>query len=324
MDVGQLKTLIHVAEVGSLSRAAERMNIAQPALSRQVRLLEEELGVQLFERHGRGMIVTPAGEDVLHHAAKIMSELDAIRACASTAKKTLTGVVQVGTTPTVAEFVTVPLMQQAGSSHPSLSLRFTSAFSGHLMEWLKRGELDVALSYDPDPQASLRIEPIMVENLLLIGPPSQGLRLDGPIAFEALARLPLVLPSPRHGLRRIVEECADRAFIKLTSTVEVDSFGAMIALAQNGFGCTVLPLPPVYDFVKRGLLTAAPLIDPVPSRRLVVAFAADRPTSAAARFIGNTFRSIASGLVHSDVWPGHMIDPSEKPTHGQTPAKQPI
>src|SRR5215203_1405774 len=110
MDFGQLKTLIHVAELGSISKAADRLNIAQPALSRQIQLLEKELGVPLFERHGRGMVITETGRDVLEHAARIMTEIEAIRSSVSGTMSSYRGVVTVGTTPTVASIVTVPLV----------------------------------------------------------------------------------------------------------------------------------------------------------------------------------------------------------------------
>ena len=82
MRLSQLETLIHVAELGSLSRAAERLHIAQPALSRQVRMLERELGVQVFDRHGRGMVLTEPGQEVLRHAYRVFGELDEIRSVA--------------------------------------------------------------------------------------------------------------------------------------------------------------------------------------------------------------------------------------------------
>src|SRR5215213_3517554 len=106
MDFAQLKTLIHVAELGSLSKAADRLNIAQPALSRQIRLLERELGTYLFERHGRGMVLTEAGRQVLEHASRIMSELDALRSSVAQPGSSLRGIVTIGTTPTVAAIVT--------------------------------------------------------------------------------------------------------------------------------------------------------------------------------------------------------------------------
>ncbi len=118
MDVAQLKTLIHVAELGSLSKAADRLRIAQPALSRQIRLLEKELGAVLFERHGRGMVITEIGREVLNHATRVMTELDAIRNVTSEESASFKGLVSIGTTPTVAEIVTVPLVKKIKEVHP--------------------------------------------------------------------------------------------------------------------------------------------------------------------------------------------------------------
>lgn len=105
MDVTQLRTLIHVAELGSLSKAVDRLHIAQPALSRHVRLLEEELGVRPFDRHGRGMIVTEQGQGVLRHALRAMAELEEIRAVVSDENAPLRGhALGAGTARLRAEF----------------------------------------------------------------------------------------------------------------------------------------------------------------------------------------------------------------------------
>ncbi|CCE97016.1 LysR substrate-binding domain-containing protein [Sinorhizobium fredii] len=308
MDVVQLKTLIHVAELGSLSKAADRLHIAQPALSRQIRLLEKELGVFLFERHGRGMVITDVGREVLEHATRVMFELEAIRNSVAEGRRTFRGMVVMGMTPTVAEIMTVPLVNEIKKAHPELSIRVLSAFSGHLLDWLQRGELELAVSYDPEPLRSLRIKPIMIENLMYVSADKEHpLNLDVPVPFAELGKVELVLPSPRHGLRGIVEACAREAGVELKTSVEADSFGAMIDLVRNGFGATVLPLAPIYSLVNAGHLSAAPLVDPTPARKLVMAHSADRPVSPAARFVGETFRNIAADLVARDVWIGHMI-----------------
>src|ERR1044071_2451136 len=106
MELSQLRTLIHVAELGSLSKAADRLHIAQPALSRQIQLLEKELGVYLFERHGRGMIITDIGREVLEHARRVLLELESIRTVVAQDRTSFRGLVVVGMTPTVAEIVT--------------------------------------------------------------------------------------------------------------------------------------------------------------------------------------------------------------------------
>ncbi|GBD48606.1 LysR substrate-binding domain-containing protein [Methylopila sp. Yamaguchi] len=309
MDVHQLKTLIHVAELGSLSKAADRLRIAQPALSRQIRMLEQEIGQPLFERHGRGMQITDVGRDVLAHATRIMAELDAIRATTSGGGSSYRGAVTIGMTSTVAEIATVPVAARVKREHPQLAIRFASAFSGHVLDWLQRGEVDIGISYDPQPMRSLRIRPVMTESLLLVGAGEEGLDRSEAVAFASLAGRDLVLPSPRHGLRAIVEDCARKAGIALTASVEADSFGGMIALVRGGFGPTILPLAPIYAQVERGELSAAPLVDPAPTRRVVLAFPADRPVSPAARFVGDAFMEIAADLVGRGVWLGHKLAP---------------
>lgn len=307
MDVVQLKTLIHVAELGSLSKASDRLHIAQPALSRQIRQLEKELGVYLFERHGRGMIITEAGTEVLHHATRIMDELEAIRSSVSAGQGAFRGAVAIGTTPTIAEIMTVRLVKRIRDEHPDLSIRFSSAFSGYLLDWIQRGELELAISYDLEPLHTLRIVPVMMENLVLVGPPSSGLTLEQPVHFAALAHEQMVLPSPRHGLRKIMDRCAADMGFKIMPSVEADSFGAMIDLVCNGFGLTALPLASIYGHLQNGTLRAAPLVEPTPMRKLVMVSPADRRVSPAARYVGETFVELASELVEQGIWAGHML-----------------
>lgn len=308
MDFSQLKTLIHVAELGSLSKAADRLNVVQPALSRQIRLLEKELGTYLFDRHGRGMVITDTGREVLEHAERIMGELDAIRTVAAPDPGVLTGLVAVGTPPTVADILTVPLASRVRDAHPGLSLRFTSAYSGYLLDWLQKGELDLMLSYmSPEPLRSLRVAPVMVEDLLLVGSGSDGFAPDRPVPFASLAELDMILPSQRHGLRAIVETCARRAGIEIRTAVEADSFRALVDLVAAGFGATVLPLAPIYAAVEAGTLSVAPLLDPSPARELVIAYPSDRAISPAARFLGEAVTEIAADLVGRGIWAGQML-----------------
>lgn len=302
-----MKTLIHVAELGSVSKAADRLHIAQPALSRQIRQMEKELGVYLFERHGRGMVITDVGREVLEHASKVMEEMESIRTLTSAGNSSYRGTVTLGCTPTVAEIVTVPLVRKIARAHPNLGFRLSSAFSGYLVDRLQRGELDLAVSYDLQPLHSLRIMPVMMENLMLVGAGDAGLCLDRPVPFRELADQQLVLPGSRHGLRVILEECARQADVDLWVNVEVDSFGAMINLVRNGLGMTVLPLAPIYSLIQSGALSAAPLEDPAPMRKLVLVYPADRKVSPAAKFVGESLIEIATELVEQNVWAGHML-----------------
>ena len=309
MDLSQLRTLIHVAELGSLSKAADRMHIAQPALSRQMRLLEEELGVRLFVRHGRGMVITEQGRDVLAHAVRVMTELDEIRARTSDANAPLTGQIAIGMPPTVADIISVPLVAAFGKAHPKVMLRLVSAYTGYLLDWLHRGEIDVAILYDPRAARSVRSQPLLLENLFLIGPKKAGFSTARAIPFKQLDGKRLLLPSVRHGLRTIVERCATEAGISLDVAVEADSYATLKDLVRGGHGWTILPLAPIHHDIVARRLTAAALIDPVPVRRLVLSYPADRPVSRLARFAGETITSIVSDQVKRSVWAGELLAP---------------
>ena len=132
MDVTQLRTLIHVAELGSLSKAADRLHIAQPALSRQIRLLEQELGVRLFDRHGRGMVATEQGREVLRHALRVMAELEEIRAVVADEEAPLRGQFSIGMPPTASDIVSEPLVSAFRDAHPDATLRIDRPYSGHV------------------------------------------------------------------------------------------------------------------------------------------------------------------------------------------------
>lgn len=307
MDVPQLRTVIHVAELGSLSKAADRLHIAQPALSRQVRMLEEELGVRLFERHGRGMVITEAGEDVLRHAYRIMGELEGIRAAVADVDAPLRGQVSIGMPPTVADILSVPLVSAFQERHPDATVRIVSAYSGYLLDWLHRGDIEAAILFEGRPIRSLRSTPLLEETLHLVGPAGEDRNRNHPIQFDTLSGLQLLLPSQGHGLRKILEQIARDRDIDLNIRVEADSYSTLKNLVKTGHGLTILPLAPIHDEIVSGLLTHTPIVDPTPIRRLMLSYPSDRPTSRLAKFTGQVLLATASDLVDRGIWSGQFL-----------------
>lgn len=314
MDVSQLRTLIHVAELGSLSKAADRLHIAQPALSRQIRLLEQELGVRLFDRHGRGMIVTEQGQDVLRHALRVMAELEEIRAVVSDENAPLRGHVSIGMPPTASDILSEPLVSAFRDTHPDATLRIVSAYTGYLLDWMHRGEIDAAILYDPKSARTLRIEPLLEESLFLIGPPASELSLERSVEFAELEKLRLLLPSIGHGLRSLVDRYAQEAGFPLNIKVEADSYSTLKSLVRNGHGVTVLPLAPIHEELTEHRLRAAPLVNPVPVRRLIMSYPTDRPVPRLARFAGQVIATTVSTLVERGIWSGRSLKPEPEQT----------
>ncbi len=322
MEISQLRTLVIVSQLGSLSKAADRLCTAQPALSRHVRLLEEELGVQLFDRHGRGMILTEQGRIVLKHAERVLREIEEIRSSVVDKLDALDGEVSIGMPPTVAELLSAPLLHKLRRDFPHAHFRIFSEYSLHLFEWMHSGELDVAILYDPKAIRSLKSEPFLEEDLYVLAAAKEGLDITKPIRFKDLEGRPLIMPGPRHSLRGIVEEMADHEGIKLDVVIEAESFDVLKKLVGAGEGWTILPLGPMRHDISAGLFSVAPVAGSLLYRRLELAFPADRPVSRLANAVRKSLIDTTDKLVNSGAWPGKMlVHPNRQVREKQLPPK---
>ena len=307
MDLKQLKTFLHVAELGSLSRAADRLNIAQPALGRQIRLLEEELGGALFSRHGRGMVLTDTGTLLVERATAILRMVEDTRDALTASLGAVSGAVSLGVSPTAGEVLSGRLVERFLRDYPQVTFRIVPAFSGYLSEMQQRGEIDLAVMYQTAAVQHIPSEPLIQETLFLVGAASSGLHLDTPRDFAALTDLPLVLPGPRHGLRILLENAARQAGIALKVTVEADALQTLKELAGRGLAHTVLPLPAIHPDLRAGTLRAAPIANPKLDRRLILARSITRPASRAVRVFADTLRAETADMVRDGVWQGELL-----------------
>ncbi len=276
MDLRQLRSFREIAESGSLSRASDRLRIAQPALSRQVRLLEAEAGLPLFTRHGRGMALTEAGRELLARVAGPMRQLEGAIADVRALAGAVAGQVALGMMPTVAAVLAGPLSRRVAQRHPDVSLRVVEGYTGHLIEWVQRGATDATLLYGPASDFHLPARDLFIETLVLAGPPGSGLSPDTPVTLAAAARHPLVAPSRPHGLRAIVDAGAARARVTLNLRHEADSFLVLKDLVECGLGFAILPRSAIRREEAEGRMTVAPLIRPTLRRHVVLAMPPDR------------------------------------------------
>ena len=317
MDISQLKTLLSVAELGSLNKAADRLRIAQPALSRQIRLMEMELQAQLFIRHGRGMVITPIGTQVLQRARSILAELELIYSDVASFRHQLDGKVVFGMPPTIGEMITVPLTRLLQDIHPLMSFRYTAGFNGHLLDWLQRGDLDMAILYDPRPLKSVACRQLLEEPLFAVGSVDKKYRLDRPLRLEDLKEEPLVLPSRRHGLRALV----DRSGVELEVKFEVEALVTIKDLVMSGLGTSFLPMPYIRADLAAGRLTAAPVVEPRLVRCLCVAFPTDRLASPEAQACERALRQLVGRMVRGDEWPyARLLAQSQNKQEGRSEA----
>lgn len=306
MDLKQLRALLAVSETRSVTRAAAMLHLVQPAVSRQLRLLEEEVGAQLFTRERNGMELTEAGRVLAEHARRALRELDQARADIRSAELNVSGVVNLGLLPSTCDLIAGPLAEEVKRKHPDVHLRVRTGYAGHLQQWLLAGDLDVALLYDREPTPALGIEPLVDESLYVVGRPASGLSLRRPRRLSFLRGKPIILPSAPHGLRALVEHACAVHKITLDVVAEADAMNLQKAFVHHGLGYTVLPGVAILDDIARGVLAAAPL-NPALRRRVVSAWPAQRRLTRAARCVLEEMRLLVSDCVSRGRWAGARL-----------------
>ena len=280
MTLTQLANFVRIAELQSLSRAAMVIGIAQPALSRQLRALEIELGAALFLRHARGVSLTPAGEVLLDRARQLLIDAERARDAVHALAEQPTGRVALGVPASLGAHLLPYLAPLLRRKYPNLRPSFVDGFSAALHARLATGDLDLAVLYEDRSIAPLPVTPLLSEDLVLASAP--GVKVASASTAEMLRRHPLVLPSRPNRLRLIVDEAT---LPPVNPPLEVDSLPAIISMVQNGVGCTILPYSTLANEAANGSLRLWPLTDPPLTRTLVLARAQDRNASNAARAV---------------------------------------
>lgn len=250
MDLVQLLYFVRVAELGSFTRAAAALGVAQPALSRQVRLLEVELRHTLLRRTGRGAVTTAAGALLLEHGRGILHQVDRARDDLAQMRGGLAGRVAIGLPPSVARALTVRLSRAFQAQLPDARLAVSEGLSTSLLESLVAGRLDVAVLYNAAVTPDVEITALGREELLLVQPAAAppGAHADSadgtaPTAHATLAelsQLPLVIPSRPNAIRMHVEGALAQAGLSPTVAMEVDGIPSILELVAGGAGCAVL------------------------------------------------------------------------------------
>jgi LysR family nitrogen assimilation transcriptional regulator len=250
MDLKQLEYFVRVAELGSFTRASIALDIAQPALSRQIRLLEVELRQNLLTRNGRGAVPTEAGKLLLKHGRGILHQVDVAREELGAARGALAGRVSIGLPPSLSKLITVPLSQMFRQHLPQAQLTLTEGFSVLMHEALRVGNLDMAVLYNCDRSPDFDIDVLHSEELVLISPATGAAAATAkkrpgakrqPISLAEVAKLPLILPSRPNAFRLLIETQMTGIGQEPQIVMEVDGLNAILSLVKEGMGHAVLP-----------------------------------------------------------------------------------
>ena len=279
MNLKQLEYFVQVAELGSFSKAAVVLDIAQPALSRQVRSLETELRQQLFLRNGRGVTLTDAGKRLFDHSVAVLQLMAHAREDLGASRNEPVGRVTIGLPPSMGRQLTLPLIDRFKKELPSARLAIVEGLSTHIVEWVTTGRIDIGLVYNPEAQPGLEITPLLQEQLGLVSHAPKGKRKRTalpPLPMKELSRYPLIVPERIHAMRRLLDTQAALAGIKLDIAWEVSSVPSIIDLVCAGYGYAVLTASGVAASARSGELVTRRLVDPTPVSVLCLAISAHR------------------------------------------------
>jgi LysR family nitrogen assimilation transcriptional regulator len=297
IDIRELRTFVHVARSGSVSRAAEQLNIAQPALSRQLRKLEDELGVVLLNRHGRGVSLTRAGSLLLQRAEAVLVQFGQIPHEVKVSEDQFAGHVTLGVPPAAGLVIAPIVFRRFRERWPSATLQIREGISSLLEEWLLDGRL-------------VEIAPVLQERMVLVHS-AEVPAPSAPVRFRDLGRIPLILPSMPHSNRRLVERAALQHGARLQVAIEVDSIPLTKAMVAGGFGATILTHAGVSRELASGQLTAQPIDNPpLLSVVSVGNVQASRPAWLVSELTRVVRQEIAT-LVRSGAWPGARLIETE-------------
>lgn len=302
LDIRQLQIFAAVSEAGNLSKAALTLAVTQPMITRHIRALEEELGVELFYRNGRGVVMTEAGQLLKTHADEILCRVSHARTEVGSLLTSPRGKLVLGVPPSVGTVLTVPLVKKIKNEFPNITLQVIEGFSGHVLEWLTSGRIDAAVLYGSPNHPSVLSEPLVEDELFLIAPARSMHDLpDGPLELDWFATLPMILPSRPHGLRRLIDGVLTDAGIHPRIEMELEAMPSTLLLVEDGAGYTILPYASVHPLVQAGRVRVRSF-RPAITRMLHLATSSQRPMSSVIRTLIRTVRNEVRDVISTYPW----------------------
>jgi len=292
VNLKQLEYFVHVAELGGFSKAALILNIAQPALSRQIRLLETDLRVSLLIRNGRGVVLTEAGKRLFDHSVGILQLVSRVREDIQANRGEPAGRIVVGLPPSMGRMLALPLVENFRRTLPKARLAIVEGLSTHLAEWISTGRVDLGLLHNPEPQSALETTPVLDEPLGLVSPADRAVRKKATVTFDELTRYPLIVPERSHTIRKLLETQAALAGHKLNVVLEVSSVQSILELVRAGYGHAVLSPTALAASGQPEAFLFRPLAEPSLTSTLCLAVSAHKPATHLTKLVFRLVREL--------------------------------
>lgn len=300
MDLKQLEYFVRVAELGSFTRAAAALDVAQPALSRQVRLLEVELRLNLLTRNGRGAAPTEAGKLLLEHGRGILHQVERAREELGRVRGTLAGGVAIGLPPSVAKVMTVPLIREFRQRMPDATLSISEGLSVSMHESLATGRLDIAVLYNASAAPDIELTPLLEEPLFLVQRAKDARPgRSRPVPLREVAGVPLVIPTRPNTIRMLVETEMAKLGCRPMVALEIDGVAAILDLVEDGAGGAILSRNAVSTSGRPQAFAMRPIGSPSLHSKLQIAMSSQRPATLTQKAVLQLIQQLAHKLLAS-------------------------
>lgn len=285
MEFKQIQYFACLYEEGTVTRAASRLNIVQPALSTQIRNLELGVGEALFTRSPKGMHPTAAGHRMYRLFQPLLEDFERSKIEITGSRAEFSGTIHIGVISSVAESILAHAIEQFSKLHPRVTLSITEGFTEPLCDAVAGGQLDAAIINRPRKKIALRSELMVDEQIVLVSSNNQKFNANG-VKLKDITQMKLVLPTRQHGLRKILDSIAAAENLELTPSHEVDSINAIMQLVSVSDYATLLPALAASSPQRNGGLKITPIHSPSPRRQIACVSHPRYPlTAAAASFI---------------------------------------
>ncbi|WP_161867969.1 LysR family transcriptional regulator [Pseudomonas yangonensis] len=305
MTLKQLRYLIAIAEAGSFSAAARRAYIAQPALSRQISLLESELEMQLLERQHDGVALTDAGRRLYEVSRSVVQKLDSVKDELASTRGNPIGHVSISIPATVSALLLPEIIRRAEAKFPSINLTICDGLTREGGQSIELGKVDFGVLPNAEELEHVVAEPIFTEDLYWVGPGSPA-ESGTPISLAQAAATRLVMAPKAMHLRRRIEQAAMEAGVTLNVVFEQQSAPGVASLVKHGLAATICNWPPLAELFES---TAARLIvEPRITRTVSIAHSAHRPLSFAASCMRDLVRGLLLEMASDGRWRGSLIE----------------
>jgi LysR family hydrogen peroxide-inducible transcriptional activator len=292
-SIRQLESLVAVADHGSFRRAATSLGISQPALSAQVQGAEQALGIQVFERDRRSVLITPAGEDVVGRAREALLAVDAVNDAALRRAEPLVGSIRLGVIPTIAPYWLPALLPAVRTKFPKLSLILREEQTHRLLAQLTAGQIELAMVAIPVP-GDLTTAPIARESFVVAAPRGDKLVARRKVTERDLDHATMLLLEDGHCLRDQALAVCDRGGAVESMEVRATSLPTLVQMVAGGLGVTLLPEAAAATLVPaKGPVALAEFAAPVPGRTIGLAWRTSSARLREFRLLAETMREEA-------------------------------